>query len=101
MDLKAIDSIKLTFTGLRTIKQAAEAAVSMCIYTIWKERNARVFRGEGRNLHKLKKETMQELNFILAKIEKLKMSSKNIYWANKLGIDPAFIRKKKMKRDDN
>uniref|UniRef100_A0A7N0URC7 Uncharacterized protein n=1 Tax=Kalanchoe fedtschenkoi TaxID=63787 RepID=A0A7N0URC7_KALFE len=88
MDLTFL-SMALAGSSMRKI--AARAAVNLVVYHIWRERNARIFRDEVKDLQRLKIEALQEINMILGKITRMKITQRNVVWAEKMGICPKFV----------
>uniref|UniRef100_A0A7N0TSI8 Reverse transcriptase zinc-binding domain-containing protein n=1 Tax=Kalanchoe fedtschenkoi TaxID=63787 RepID=A0A7N0TSI8_KALFE len=75
MDLTFL-SMALAGSSMRKI--AARAAVNLVVYHIWRERNARIFRDEVKDLQRLKIEALQEMNMILRKITRMKITQRNV-----------------------
>uniref|UniRef100_A0A7N0UHH2 Uncharacterized protein n=1 Tax=Kalanchoe fedtschenkoi TaxID=63787 RepID=A0A7N0UHH2_KALFE len=73
---------------------ATRASANIVIYTIWRERNQRLFKNERKSNIKLKAEATYDLKMVLSKISKMKKTFKNIEWAGRMGITPEFIQKK-------
>uniref|UniRef100_A0A7N0ZW78 Uncharacterized protein n=1 Tax=Kalanchoe fedtschenkoi TaxID=63787 RepID=A0A7N0ZW78_KALFE len=83
--------IFVALAGSSMRKIAARAAVNLVVYHIWRERNARIFRDEVKDLQRLKIEALQEMNMILGKITRMKLTQRNVAWAKKMGICPNFV----------
>uniref|UniRef100_A0A7N1A7X2 Reverse transcriptase zinc-binding domain-containing protein n=1 Tax=Kalanchoe fedtschenkoi TaxID=63787 RepID=A0A7N1A7X2_KALFE len=79
--------------GASQCKVAGKAAINLAIYSIWKERNARILRGEEKSIEAIKMEVDSTLKMMLAKINTMELTHKNIQWAIAMGISPEFKRK--------
>uniref|UniRef100_A0A7N0U3E4 Uncharacterized protein n=1 Tax=Kalanchoe fedtschenkoi TaxID=63787 RepID=A0A7N0U3E4_KALFE len=87
--------MNLSFAGPSMRNLASRATFNIAKYTIWKERNKRIFKGEMASLDKLKKETVWELDIALSKIKRMKKTQKSMEWAASKGIVPEVFQKKK------
>uniref|UniRef100_A0A7N0ZRT4 Reverse transcriptase zinc-binding domain-containing protein n=1 Tax=Kalanchoe fedtschenkoi TaxID=63787 RepID=A0A7N0ZRT4_KALFE len=70
-------------------KMAGKAAISLAIYILWKERNIRIFKGKKSNVESITREGA----LMLSKIKNLKLTARNVTWAEQTGINPSFWRK--------
>uniref|UniRef100_A0A7N0R9U7 Uncharacterized protein n=1 Tax=Kalanchoe fedtschenkoi TaxID=63787 RepID=A0A7N0R9U7_KALFE len=85
--------MNLAYVGTSMRNLASKATFNIAIYTIWKERNRRIFKGEMTSLDKLKKEAEWELKITLSKIKRMKKTQKNMEWAASKGVTPEFYQK--------
>uniref|UniRef100_A0A7N0UVU2 Reverse transcriptase zinc-binding domain-containing protein n=1 Tax=Kalanchoe fedtschenkoi TaxID=63787 RepID=A0A7N0UVU2_KALFE len=90
---ETLNSISGYLAGKEAWKMAGKAAISLTIYILWKERNARIFRGKKNNVESVIREGNYRVAIMLSKINNLKLTARNVAWAEQTGISPSFLRK--------
>uniref|UniRef100_A0A7N0VGA5 Reverse transcriptase zinc-binding domain-containing protein n=1 Tax=Kalanchoe fedtschenkoi TaxID=63787 RepID=A0A7N0VGA5_KALFE len=92
--LEVLTFVMKNFAGPAMRNLASRASFNIVAYSLWKERNARIFRNNTKTFQQLTKEVKNDIYIMLSKINKMKKTRKNILWAEQMGIDPHFQAKK-------